>query len=144
MFEKDIRPLLKAHCFHCHGEAGKKEGGVDLRLRRFMLKTTDEGPVMEPGNSEASLIVQLTRNGEMPKGAVVAFDLAVLPWAVRADEFVCDGVELEQLAEPPSVAVAPGVVGHEPLDRDAVAGEELDRSGEELGGCVAFLVGKDL
>ena len=70
-FEKDIRPLLKAHCFHCHGEAGKKEGGVDLRLRRFMLKTTDEGPVMEPGNSEASLIVQLTRKGEMPKGEKV-------------------------------------------------------------------------
>ena len=41
-FEKSVRPLLKAHCFHCHGEGGRKEGGVDLRLRRFLLKETDE------------------------------------------------------------------------------------------------------
>ena len=68
VFEKDIRPLLKAHCFHCHGEGGKKEGGVDLRLRRFMLHQTEEGRVMEPGNPAGSHLLQLVRSGEMPKG----------------------------------------------------------------------------
>ena len=36
--ERDVRPILKEHCFHCHGEGEKIKGGVDLRLRRFMLK----------------------------------------------------------------------------------------------------------
>lgn len=68
VFEKDIRPLLKAHCFHCHGEGGKKEGGVDLRLRRLMLQPGDEGPVLQPGNPAGSHLLQLVRRGEMPKG----------------------------------------------------------------------------
>ena len=35
-FERDVRPIVKAHCTHCHGEEPDPEGGVDLRLRRFM------------------------------------------------------------------------------------------------------------
>jgi len=68
VFEKDVRPLLKAHCFHCHGEGGKKEGGVDFRLRRFMLHKTDDGTVMVPGDPHASRMVELAKKGEMPKG----------------------------------------------------------------------------
>jgi mono/diheme cytochrome c family protein len=67
-FGKSIRPLLKAHCFHCHGEGGRKEGGVDLRLRRFLLKETDAGPVMVPGDPGRSHLLALVRSGEMPKG----------------------------------------------------------------------------
>ncbi|MCA9117263.1 MAG: hypothetical protein KDA79_19470, partial [Planctomycetaceae bacterium] len=48
-FEADIRPLLKVHCLHCHGEAGEKEGGLDLRLKRLMLTGGDSGPAIEPG-----------------------------------------------------------------------------------------------
>ncbi|MDB6035135.1 MAG: Planctomycete cytochrome [Verrucomicrobiales bacterium] len=79
-FEKDVRPVLKAHCFHCHGEGEKLKGGVDLRLRRFMLRETDEGPVMVPGKPHASLMVKLMRAGEMPKGEkkVPEKDIAII------------------------------------------------------------------
>src|SRR6267378_2673260 len=67
VFEKDIRPILKAHCFDCHGEGEKLKGGVDLRLRRLMLKGGDDGAVIVPGKPEKSLLLKLVQSGEMPK-----------------------------------------------------------------------------
>jgi mono/diheme cytochrome c family protein len=67
-FEKDVRPILKAHCTHCHGEEEKPKGGVDLRLRRFMDKELDGGlHVLVPGNPDKSEMILLVREGEMPK-----------------------------------------------------------------------------
>src|SRR5438309_10813863 len=66
-FEKDIRPILKAHCFECHGEGEKLKGGLDLRLRRLMLQGGDDGPVLVPGKPERSLLFNLVHSGEMPK-----------------------------------------------------------------------------
>ena len=38
VFETHVRPILKANCFHCHGEGTKLESGLDLRLRRLIVK----------------------------------------------------------------------------------------------------------
>src|SRR6185436_4069699 len=67
VFEKDIRPILKAHCFDCHGEGEKLKGGLDLRLRRLMLKGGEDGPVLVPGKPDQSLLFTKVHSGEMPK-----------------------------------------------------------------------------
>ncbi len=80
-FEKDVRPILKAHCTHCHGEEEKPGSGVDLRLRRFMDKTLDGGAaVLVPGKPEASELVKIIQRGEMPKKGkkMPAAELAIL------------------------------------------------------------------
>ncbi len=67
-FEKDVRPLLKAHCTLCHGEEEKPKAGVDLRLRRFMDAPLESGAkLIVPGNPEASELVAIIARGEMPK-----------------------------------------------------------------------------
>src|SRR5947208_5867581 len=66
-FEKDIRPILKAHCFECHGEGEKLQGGRDRRLQRLMLTGGDDGPVIVPGKPGQSLLFKLVHSGEMPK-----------------------------------------------------------------------------
>src|SRR5262245_32996404 len=67
-FEKDIRPLFKAHCFECHGDGAKLRGGLDLRLRRLAVEGGDTGPALEPGKADKSLLVERVRSGEMPPG----------------------------------------------------------------------------
>src|ERR1700722_20002500 len=67
-FEHDVRPILKAHCMMCHGEEEKPKGGVDLRLRRFMDRETEDGDhVLVPGKPDDSEVVRVLREGEMPK-----------------------------------------------------------------------------
>jgi Protein of unknown function (DUF1549)/Protein of unknown function (DUF1553)/Planctomycete cytochrome C len=66
-FEKDVRPILKEHCFRCHGEGEKLKGGVDLRLRKFMGKLSKDGdPIMTPGKPDESEMVLQIRDGDMP------------------------------------------------------------------------------
>jgi mono/diheme cytochrome c family protein len=67
-FEADVRPILKAHCFQCHGEFGEREGGLDLRLRRLIVQGGESGPAIVAGNPDSSLLLERTRSGEMPPG----------------------------------------------------------------------------
>jgi len=68
LFEKDVRPILKAHCFHCHGEAGETKGKLDLRLRRFIVKGGESGAAIEAGKPDESYLLSRLVAGEMPPG----------------------------------------------------------------------------
>jgi mono/diheme cytochrome c family protein len=68
MFEKDVRPILKTHCFQCHGEEGEMKGGLDVRLARYILKGGKDGPVIVPGKVAESHLIDLVKKGDMPKG----------------------------------------------------------------------------
>jgi mono/diheme cytochrome c family protein len=65
-FERDVRPILKAHCFHCHGENAKPKAGLDLRLVRTMKKGGVSGAAVVPGEREESLLWIKVDEGEMP------------------------------------------------------------------------------
>ena len=62
-FEADIRPILKAHCFYCHGEDESIEAGVDLRQVRRML----DSYTIDDVDPHLSLLLDVVETGEMPK-----------------------------------------------------------------------------
>ena len=66
-FEKDVRPILKAHCFDCHGESDHPKGGLDLRLRRLLVAGGEEGPAIVPGKPDQSPLLHRVESGQMPK-----------------------------------------------------------------------------
>ena len=67
-FEADVRPILKAHCFHCHGEEEKTEGNLDVRLVRLLAAGGDSGPAVVAGKAGQSLLIERLESGEMPPG----------------------------------------------------------------------------
>jgi hypothetical protein len=62
-YESDIRPIMKAHCFHCHGEDGEIKGKVDLRLVRLMRKAE----IIDDHNVADSTLLAVCVSGDMPK-----------------------------------------------------------------------------
>lgn len=84
-YERDVRPILKAHCFHCHGEAGKKEGKLDLRLRRLIVQGGESGAAIEAGKPDASRLIARVKAGEMPpKAPLMPAEIQVLERWVAA------------------------------------------------------------
>ena len=65
-YEKQVRPILKTHCFQCHGEGGELQGGLDVRLRRLIAKGGESGEAVVAGQPAESLLLQRLLDGDMP------------------------------------------------------------------------------
>lgn len=65
-YEEHIRPILKAHCFHCHGAEGPAKAGLDLRLRHLIERGGESGSALKPGSRDESLVYLRPHAGEMP------------------------------------------------------------------------------
>ena len=108
-FEAQVRPILQAACFHCHGEDGKFKGDLDLRLQRLILEGGEHGSALVAGQPEKSLLLQKIRSGKMPKGQAKLSDEDI----ARIGEWIAQGAKT---ARP------------EPEDPDAVLITEEERN----------------
>ncbi|HRQ88608.1 MAG TPA: PSD1 and planctomycete cytochrome C domain-containing protein, partial [Bacteroidia bacterium] len=103
VFEKDVRPILKANCFHCHGEDGETKGGLDVRLARFLAKGGDSGPAIVAGKPAESHLLEVLKSGEMPKEKPPLSDADIAT------------IEQWLLAGAPTARPEPETLGAEPL-----------------------------
>lgn len=55
-YDKDIRPMLEASCFRCHGQRRPK-AGLQLDSLEAALRGGEDGKVIVPGDSKHSLLV---------------------------------------------------------------------------------------
>lgn len=73
-FKDDIQPILHDYCVSCHSPGGKghAKSGLNLTSYEGLMKGTKFGPVVIPGDSDASTFTKLltgTNKGlKMPMG----------------------------------------------------------------------------
>lgn len=58
-FESRIRPVLVGHCYECHSaQSAKLKGGLLLDSWAGVIRGGDSGPIIAPGDPEASLLIR--------------------------------------------------------------------------------------
>ncbi len=61
-FENKVRPLVVEHCYSCHSDKAEKlKGGLRLDSPEGVLKGGSSGPVIVPGDPDASLLIKAVR-----------------------------------------------------------------------------------
>ena len=103
-FETHVRPILKANCWHCHGEDEELQGSLDARLARTLLQGGDSGPAITPGDHIASLLHHRVVAGDMPPGEkkLTAAEIDVLA------RWIDQGAKTERV-EPASLPTGPAI-----------------------------------
>ena len=96
-FDEEIRPILEASCWRCHGGEGKLRGGLDLTSREALLRGGDLGPAAVPGKPDESLLLamvsfsdpkhQMPPKGKLPDSSIAALRRWVelgIPWSEKS------------------------------------------------------------
>ncbi|HVT27465.1 MAG TPA: DUF1549 domain-containing protein, partial [Lacipirellulaceae bacterium] len=69
-FATEIKPIFEASCINCHGH-GRNKGGLKIDTRETLMRGSDDGPVIVPGKSEKSLLIEVVQGFDpdevMPK-----------------------------------------------------------------------------
>ncbi len=65
-FTRDIEPVLRRNCYGCHGAALQKNG-LRLDVAEDALRGSYSGPVIVPGRSAESKLIELVASGKMPQ-----------------------------------------------------------------------------
>jgi hypothetical protein len=65
-FANDVLPIIDSRCAQCHG-GERTERGLNLLSYNSLMAGSVNGPMVVPGNADASKFVELVANNKMPK-----------------------------------------------------------------------------
>jgi mono/diheme cytochrome c family protein len=67
-YTNQVAPLFQDQCASCHGEE-EQEAGLRLDTYEAVMKGSEYGTVIEAGNPDESLLIDMIAAGEMPQDA---------------------------------------------------------------------------
>src|SRR5947209_9807821 len=81
-FNRDVKPILQANCYSCHGRS-QQLSGLRLDIKVPALRGGDSGVVIVPGNSGQSKLIRRLAGPELglqmpPTGPLSAEEIGVL------------------------------------------------------------------
>lgn len=138
-FEKQVRPLLAARCYECHGDK-KQESGLRLDSRATLVAGSDNGPVVDLAAPAKSLLLgaveyagdtQMPPAGKLPDGEIAVLRRWIemgAPWPedgtsrpltdeelfahARASHWAFQPIAAPPLAEVKNPSLASGPIDH--------------------------------
>ncbi|MBI1790154.1 MAG: DUF1549 domain-containing protein, partial [Acidobacteria bacterium] len=109
LYRDQVQPILERNCLPCHN-AKVKQGGLDLSTREGLLRGSQHGPVVNPGNPADSQLFKLVShisqpampfNGKKLPGEDIArlsdWIKAGVPYGEAVDDL--DGVNLSEVSK---------------------------------------------
>jgi mono/diheme cytochrome c family protein len=105
-FEKEVQPILQAHCFSCHGAEKKVKGGLDMSSREALLKGSDNGAVVSLEKPDTSMMIDAIRHGELkmpPKGKLPLSQIEILEKWIKSGVPYSGGKGVAKQHGPPKV-----------------------------------------
>ncbi len=87
-FEKDVLPILRAHCFDCHSGSDAR-AKLNLESAAGLLKGGRSGPAIVPGRSAESLLVQRIKG----QGGKEQMPLGFAPLSAAQVTVICDWID---------------------------------------------------
>ncbi|HEY1379650.1 MAG TPA: PSD1 and planctomycete cytochrome C domain-containing protein [Gemmataceae bacterium] len=124
-YEKEVLPVLQAHCLNCHGGQAKIKGGLKLTSRADVLKGGDSGPAVNLDKPAESLLLKAVNQVDdelkmPPKGKLPPAQLDVLTkWVQRGVPFAAAKVAARH-GPPPVDAEARNFWAFRPVHRPSV------------------------
>src|SRR5262245_59981961 len=108
-YETQVRPILSARCFGCHGPR-QQQSGLRLGLRQNALRGGDYGVVIVPGKASESKLIQRLLGSDAglqmpPTGALPPDEIDVLrAWIDSGAEMpgrAAEAAAVERKTDPP-------------------------------------------
>lgn len=98
-FVTSVAPILERRCMGCHTPGEDMEGGLDMTSMRGLLAGGESGPVLVPGNPEASVLFTST-TGEHPTLRMPKTGRRLTPEQIEIlRQWITDGAVWAELAE---------------------------------------------
>jgi mono/diheme cytochrome c family protein len=122
-FDKEVKPILLAHCFSCHGGAAKIKGELRLTSRANILKGGRTGPAVSLEQPGESLLLHAINHESLkmpPKGKLPQAQIEVLTRWVKMGIPWPDGAALVRHGPPQVDDKAKSFWSFRPVARPAV------------------------
>lgn len=104
-FEKSIRPVLAERCYDCHG-AHKHQNGLRLDSRTAVIRGSDYGKVVEPGNPSASKLIKAINHAAGVEAMPKKGDKLPAPQIADLEKWISMGLPWPEEKDPAAHAEA--------------------------------------
>ena len=145
-YEQHVKPILSAKCFGCHGPT-QQQSGLRLDRRQLALRGGDYGPVIIPGKSAESKLIQRIVGSDAgvqmpPTGSLEDDEIAVLrAWIDQGADMpgrADTAIEVKRPTDPKVQALLDDVNAHDMrrfsagLSADKALARSVDAAGSSM------------